>query len=72
MRRFVYIGDTVWIKGEVAGKEVSDGEHRVTINVKAEDHRNEVTAIGTATVLFPSRAEGPVTLPPKLQLASAG
>ena len=72
VRRFVYIGDTVWIKGEVVDKDVSDGEHRVTINVKAEDHRNEVTAIGTATVLLPSRAEGPVTLPPKLALASAG
>ena len=72
VRRFVYIGDTVWIKGEVADKEVSDGEYRVTINVKAEDHRNEVTAIGTATVLLPSRAKGPVTLPPKLDLASAG
>ena len=72
VRRFVYIGDTVWVKGQVAGKEVKDSEHRVTINIKVEDHRDEVTAIGTATVLLPSRASGPVTLPPRLDLASAG
>ena len=72
VRRFVYIGDTVWIRGEVAGKESKDGEHRMTINIKAEDHRDEVTAIGTATVLLPSRVSGPVTLPPRLDLASAG
>ena len=65
-------GDTVWIRGEVASKETKIGEYRVTINIKAEDHRDEVTAIGTATVLLPSRTSGPVTLPPKLDLASAG
>ena len=72
VRRFVYIGDTVWIRGEVAGKEAQDGEHKVTINIKAEDHRDEVTAIGSATVLLPSRGSGPITLPPRLDLVSAG
>ncbi len=72
VRRFVYIGDTVWIRGQVVEKATSDSERRVTINVRAEDQRREVTAIGTATALLPSRAAGPVSLPPKLTLDSAG
>jgi acyl dehydratase len=64
IRRFNYIGDTTWIRGEVVGKSVDgDGNHLVEIDVQGVNQREEVNASGRATVLLPSRAAGPVQLP---------
>ena len=68
VRRFVYLGDTVWTKATVTGKSVNDGQREVEIEVRAEDQRGEVTATGQAVALLPSRDGGQVALPPKIDL----
>ena len=69
VRRFVYIGDTVWVRGKVVDKAVVDGQHQVEVEVYAQDQRGEVTAPGRARVLLPSRSGGAVKLPPKIDLS---
>ena len=68
VRRFVYGGDTVWTKGSVVSKDIRSGQHVTEVDVTADDQRGEVTATGRATVLLPSQAAGPVTLPPLVDL----
>jgi acyl dehydratase len=65
-RLFVYVGDTLWIKGHVTGK-FQDDQHNcaVELDIWAEDQRGRITASGTATALLPSREHGPVMLPPR-------
>jgi hypothetical protein len=65
VRRFNLMGDTTWCKGRVTKKYVKDGEHLVGCEIWAEDQRGEVTAPGEATVILPSRSDGPVRLPAK-------
>ena len=62
-RRFNYLGDTTWCKGKVAEKVVENGEHRVTLDLWADDQRGRQTTIGKAVVQLPSRVDGPVKLP---------
>ncbi|MSQ42262.1 MAG: acyl dehydratase [Dehalococcoidia bacterium] len=64
IRRFVYIGDTMWAKGRVTGKEQVNGESVVDLEVWVEDQRGRITAPGRAEVLLPSRERGPVAIPP--------
>lgn len=65
--RFNYYGDTHWLKGKVTDKTIVDGEYRVELALWAENQRGERTAEGEATVLLPSHAAGPVSLPAKVR-----
>jgi len=62
-RKFVYTGDTYWIKGKVTGKEMTDAGGEVRLEVWVENQHGAVTSPGTATVLLPSREKGAVVLP---------
>jgi hypothetical protein len=62
-RRFNYVGDTHWMRGRVARKEIVDGHPAVHLELWGENQRGETTTPGHATVLLPSRDNGPVRLP---------
>ena len=62
-RRFNYVGDTQWLRGEIVRKYVADGRPAVEVELKAENQRGELTTPGRATILLPSREHGPVRLP---------
>jgi hypothetical protein len=57
IRRHNTDGEVLFIDGSVRRKFVEDGKHLVEIDQKAETHRGEVSAVGTAVVELPSRAE---------------
>lgn len=64
MRRFNYLGDTTWIRGKVTDKQELDGPRfAAEVELWGENQRGEVTTIGSATVLLPSRARPEVLLP---------
>jgi acyl dehydratase len=63
MRRFNYIGDTQFLKGEVVGKRAEDDRFTVDLVMEMTNQRGEKTTVGEATVLLPSREHGPVLLP---------
>jgi acyl dehydratase len=54
-RKFNYMGDTSWVRGEVVGKEQVDGRNEVHLEVRCVNQRGETTTPGTAVVLLPSR-----------------
>jgi acyl dehydratase len=54
-RKFVYTGDTYWIKGRVADKKQVDGRNEVHLDIRVENQWGTVTTPGTAVVLLPSR-----------------
>jgi hypothetical protein len=62
-RKFVYTGDTYWIKGRVIDKKQVDGRHEVYLDVRVENQWGTTTSPGNAVVLLPSRTGGPVVLP---------
>jgi acyl dehydratase len=62
-RKFNFIGDTTWVKGRVKDKRVEDGHHTIELDVFCENQHGMVTSPGTAVVILPSRATGPVQLP---------
>ncbi len=49
------VGDTNTVHGAVVKKYVEDGEHLVVLDVRNENQSGLATALGTATVLLPSR-----------------
>ena len=61
-RRFNYIGDLTWVKGNVVSKSVVDGLHVVELDIYCENHRGEITAPGSAVVVLPADGEN-VQLP---------
>lgn len=61
-RKFVYLGDTYWIKGRVREKRQEDGRNEVHLDVRVENQWGTVTTPGSAVVLLPTR-EAPVALP---------
>jgi len=64
LRAFNHFGDTTWVKGKVTGKSVTaEGHHIVEIELACENQRGVISAPGTATVILPSRKNGPVRLP---------
>ena len=67
LRRFNFQGDTTILTGEVKDKGVSDEGCFVKLAVTGTNQRQEVNVSALATVLLPSRKEGPIVLP----LASA-
>lgn len=48
-----FVGDTTWIRGNITHKDDSDGS--VQIDMRGEDQRGRVTAIGYAEVVLPRR-----------------
>lgn len=63
LRRFVYTGDVVRIKGKVVDKYIKDGEHFVELEITAMNQKGENVAPSKAWVLLPSRINGPVKIP---------
>lgn len=57
LRRFNVVGDTTWLKGKVSHKYMQEDKHLVDIECWAENHREEVTMPGTATVELPSNTK---------------
>jgi hypothetical protein len=49
------MGDVTWITGSVAEKFERDGKAYARVQVECVNHREEVTAAGTAEVELPKR-----------------
>lgn len=54
-RKFVYTGDTYWIKGNVRGKEQKDGRNEVHLDIRVENQWGTIVTPGEAVVLLPTR-----------------
>jgi acyl dehydratase len=64
MRRFNYIGDVTWISGKVTDKYEVDGQRFcVDVELEGRNQRDEVSTVGRATVLLPTRQQPHVVLP---------
>jgi acyl dehydratase len=61
-RKFVYTGDTYWMKGKVRDKKQEAGRNEIYLDVWVENQWGTVVTPGEAVVLLPSRT-GPVELP---------
>jgi acyl dehydratase len=61
-RKFVYEGDTYWMKGRVTDKKLTDAGGEVHVDVWVENQHGTITSPGNAVVLLPTR-KAPVTLP---------
>jgi acyl dehydratase len=61
-RRFVYHGDTYWVKGVVREKRIEAGRHEVHLDIRVENQWGQITTPGSAVVLLPTR-QAPVALP---------
>jgi hypothetical protein len=57
------LGDTTTWHGTVTGKDVVDGYHLISIDMYADNQRGEKNSKATATVLLPSKVDGPVVTP---------
>ena len=64
LRKFSYLGDTMFLSGEVVAKREVDGRALVDLELRATSQRDVVTATATATVALPRRAEPILHLPP--------
>jgi acyl dehydratase len=70
VRRSLYRDSLALCTGEVVGKSVENGEHRVELKIELEDHNGDkVIPNGSAVVILPSRKlenwQSLVTLPPR-------
>ena len=54
-RKFVYTGDTYWIKGRVKSKRQVDGRNEVNLEIWVENQWGTVVTPGDAVVLLPTR-----------------
>jgi acyl dehydratase len=54
--KFNYMGDVSWIRGTVAEKFEREGKAYVRVKVECVNHRDELSAAGTAEVELPKRA----------------
>lgn len=61
-RKFVYTGDTYWVKGRVTDKVQAQGRNEVHLEIWVENQHGHVVTPGTAVVLLPTR-DAPVALP---------
>ena len=66
-RKFVYLGDTNWIKGRVTDKKQVDGRNEVHLELSVENQWGTVTSPGHAVILLPTRANPVVELPKPAQ-----
>jgi acyl dehydratase len=72
-RAFNFMGDTTICTGKVTEKRIENGHHIVDLELASTNQRGENTAPGTASVILPSHAEGPIVLPsPDLETARRG
>jgi len=62
-RRFVYTGDTNWVKAWVTDKKQVDGRNEVHLEVRIENQWGTTVSPGNAVVLLPSRDKPRVDLP---------
>jgi acyl dehydratase len=62
-RAFNFMGDTTICSGTVIGKRQEGAHCLVDIEMASTNQRGDNTAPGTATVILPSRDNGPVVLP---------
>ncbi|KRB82995.1 hypothetical protein ASE00_13475 [Sphingomonas sp. Root710] len=64
LRSFNYVGDTSWLSGRIVRAEVDEKLGPVIeLEVVSVNQRGEENLRGSATILVPSRAHGPVRLP---------
>jgi acyl dehydratase len=61
-RKFVYTGDTYWVRGSVKSKAQTEERNEIHLDIRVENQWGEVVTPGSATVLLPSR-DRPVMLP---------
>lgn len=61
-RKFVYTGDTYWVKGKVTGKTQAAERNEVHLDVWVENQWGSIVTPGQAVVLLPTR-QAPVELP---------
>jgi hypothetical protein len=55
-RKFVYLGDAVWMKGKVTKKYMDEnGEPCVDVETSGVNQRGENTVPGSSTIILPSR-----------------
>jgi acyl dehydratase len=66
-RKFVYTGDTNWIKGKVVDKKQVDGRNEVHLAIRVENQWGTITSPGNAVVLLPTRDKPIVDLPKPAQ-----
>lgn len=65
LRKFNYMGDTTWISGKIVKSRVDDQlGPLIELSIRGVNHRGQENITATATILLPSRATGPVRLPP--------
>jgi hypothetical protein len=50
------IGDTTWCHATVTQKRIAGAMHAVDLKAEAERQDREISAVGTATVVLPSRS----------------
>lgn len=62
-RSFNFMGDCTICTGKVVNKRCEGPHHLVDIEIASTNQRGQNTAPGTATVILPSRNDGPVVLP---------
>jgi acyl dehydratase len=63
IRKFNYMGDTQIITGEVTGKREEGSRRYVDVAFRMTNQRQEVTLLGRASILLPSRETGIPALP---------
>ena len=61
-RKFVYQGDTYWVKGRVKDKAMTVAGGEVRLEIWVQNQHGTVVSPGEATVLLPTR-DAPVVLP---------
>lgn len=55
VRGFVMVSDLITLKGKVIEKEMVEGKPKVKVEIFADNHRDQHTALGTATVVLPAK-----------------
>lgn len=63
VRGFNRLGDTTWCKAKIIRKYCDNAKYCVDVECWGENQRSEVTMPGSATVILPSRENGPVIYP---------
>lgn len=72
-RAFNFMGDTTICSGKVVAKRIEDLHHVVDLELASTNQRGEDTAPGTATIILPSRQNGPTVLPmPETEMRARG
>lgn len=63
LKAFCFVGDTVWLGGEVTGKRMDGADHVVDLALSAVNQRGEEISSATATIILPSRDRPGLTVP---------